>query len=222
MLSKVCGKCSKEKALTEFAKQKTGKLGRRSTCKECIKKSDKIYRESNKEKIQAYLHVTRDRRMVVQREWRERNRDYQVSYRETDRGKEVRRLADQRRLARKVNLPDTLTGEQLDKLIEYFKGCALTGDKDDIQFDHLIPLSSNVGGTVAGNIIPLRADLNQSKGNRNVFEWFDANQRRLSLSRDKFDRMIEYIAEINGMTVSEYRDYYEGCFEELSVISRSF
>lgn len=222
MVTKICTKCGEEKQLGDFYKQKSGKLGRKSSCKACTKELDKAYRASNKEKIQAYLHETRDNRIKVQSEWRSVNRDYQVIYRESNRGREIRRLADQRRLARKLRLPDTLTEGELSQILSHFNGeCALSGSKEDLQYDHLIPLSSGTGGTVLGNIIPLRADLNQSKGNRNIFEWFEDNEERFSLCRSRFDAMIEYIANTNGMSTDEYLIYYERAFNASSVISRT-
>lgn len=48
---KTCSKCKLEKEFSEFSKQKKGKNGLRSSCKECIKIERKIYVKENKEKI---------------------------------------------------------------------------------------------------------------------------------------------------------------------------
>lgn len=49
-MNKICKKCGIVKKLDEFRKQKNGKFGRRSCCKEC----EKIYRIQNKEKRRSY------------------------------------------------------------------------------------------------------------------------------------------------------------------------
>jgi len=112
-----------------------------------------------------------------------------------------------------------LTAEKRDLIIEQFDGgCALTGDKADVHLDHVIPISVGHGGTTYENIIPLRADLNLSKGTGNIFEWFEANMQRLKLKRTKFNTLIEYLADINGMTTKEYEAYVRKCHDNPRII----
>jgi hypothetical protein len=118
-----------------------------------------------------------------------------------------------RRRARKLSLPSEWSVDDQRQTLEVFGGCALTGDKD-IQWDHVIPIASEHGGTIPANMIPLRKDLNASKSSRNVFEWFEADCDRFNLDPEKFNQMVLYLAGLNGMTTEEYRNYVYKCFEK--------
>ena len=130
--------------------------------------------------------------------------------------------ARHRRLARKSLLPDTLTKEQLEEITDRFRGgCALTGCTDGTHLDHVIPLATGHGGTTEQNMIPLRADLNISKQARCIFDWFYDVKDRFKLSQTKFDELIEYLAEVNGMTANEYEDYVRWCHDNPRVIDET-
>lgn len=125
---------------------------------------------------------------------------------------EINKLHNKNRRAREQGLPNTLTSCQQAKILTHFKGgCALTGDEGDIHMDHVIPISVGHAGTTYENIIPLRADLNLSKHNRNLFDWFADNRDRFGLEQQLFDELITYLAGINGMTNVEYETYVYEC-----------
>lgn len=183
---------------------------------------NKQYREKNKESIS-----------IRTKQWRIRNKGriktYQIKYaainsrkiKEQSKkwalaNKDVLSLYQKRRRARKKQLPEDLSLEQQNRILKYFNyGCALSGDVKDIQFDHVIPISTGHGGTTEGNMIPMRADLNYSKHNANIFEWFNDNKERFSLCEEKFRRLIEYLARINGISVREYRDHVYWCHDNI-------
>jgi hypothetical protein len=125
----------------------------------------------------------------------------------------------ERRRARERSLPDTFTLTQLNETLAQFNGgCALTGDSFAIHWDHVIPLATGHGGTIYGNMIPLRADLNVSKSDANIFEWFKTNKQRFELSQERFDALIRWLAQVNEMSTSEYRDYvYEAHLPAIAV-----
>lgn len=224
-----CTKCDQIKNFTEFTKEKLGFCGVRSDCKECrniinrkgytdkkewFKEHNRKHYFGNKDHIQEKSR-NRMRKML------EENPEYYRELKRMDFIKYPERnsLAVHRRLARKGSLPDNLTTQQHRAIKENFKECcALTGDSNT-HLDHVIPLSIGHGGTVNGNIIPIRADLNVSKGAKNIFEWFDANKERFELSQHKFDELIDYLSEINGMTPKEYRAYVDWCFDNPRDIS---
>jgi|SRR5690625_184420 len=175
---------------------------------ECLQEYNKEYRLNNKE-----------RRQRNWREWSERNRSY-LKRRDKLRREanpEYFRIRNQLRRARKCNLPYDFTQEQKQALLERFgRTCALTGDKDlggGIHLDHVIPIASGHGGTTLGNMIPLRADLNISKSDHNIFDWFADNRERFGLEQRKFDELIEYLADINDMTTKEYEEYVRWCHD---------
>ena len=124
------------------------------------------------------------------------------------------KMGQHRRNARERCLPNDLTNEQQNEIIAHFNNaCALTGETTDLHLDHVIPLAAGYGGTTYGNMIPLRGDLNCSKNDSNLFEWFESNRQRFKLSQERFDALVKYLADVNEMTVEEYKAYYNGCFE---------
>jgi hypothetical protein len=182
--------------------------------------SNKEYRENNNE--------YEKERMV---KWRKENtehiqqyhRDYAIENKELikkytakwiSENRNLTVLYQQKRRARKKQLPNDFTVEEQKKVLEQFNdSCALTGDKQNIHFDHVIPISIGHGGTTYGNMIPLRADLNFSKHDSNIFEWFEANRQHFELSTEKFETLIDYLAEINSVTKEDYKDHVYWCHE---------
>ncbi|MDR7001570.1 hypothetical protein [Neobacillus niacini] len=125
--------------------------------------------------------------------------------------KETYVLRNSKRRTLEKKLPNTVTNEQLNEILYKFNGgCALTGEQE-IHWDHVIPLATGHCGTIYGNMIPLRNDLNLSKNDSNVFEWFYLNKGRYNLSQDKFDSLVCWLSEINRMTVPEYVKYVYDC-----------
>ncbi len=190
----------------------------------CQRNRDKVaeyqreYRLRNRDRLSEqkrdYYLRNRDKRVAYEREYRKLNR---VKIQEVIRNYRARnpekiREIRLRRKARLAGLPDDWTAEEQLEAHNHFGGCALTGSPD-IQWDHVIPISWGHGGTTAGNMIPLRSDLNNSKHDRNIFEWFSDNKERFNLSQTKFDELIEYLAKVNDMTVEEYRDYVYRCHD---------
>jgi len=102
--------------------------------------------------------------------------------------------------------------EVLSVLLRHGNRCVLTGSKD-FHIDHVIPVSLGLVGAEKENIIPLRADLNESKGNRNIFDWFRDNRDLLELEQRKFDELIEYLADLNDMSTKDYEDYVQRCHD---------
>jgi hypothetical protein len=161
----------------------------------------KVYRLENREVINKKL-----------RDFYDANKDYFKEYQSNYRklNKDKMRLLSLRRRARKKYLIDDLTDTQLTEIKEIFNGCCLTGN-EEVHMDHVIPLATGHVGTTYGNMIPLRGDLNISKNDSNIFEWFEANRQRFELSQERFDNLIAYLASANAMTVEEYRDHVYWC-----------
>jgi hypothetical protein len=240
IIAKSCAKCSEIKTLDSYTKHKSGLGGRESSCKSCKagyyteNKADYIERyETNKEHLLELMHARyesdkethkeRSRKYYAEnkeviserfREYREANKErfleYARNWRRNNPEKDM--LIAERRRARKKALPDDFTEEQLMETLNFFGGCALTGEMDSLHWDHVIPLATNMGGTTFGNMIPLRGDLNTSKNDANIFEWFERNKERFNLSQSNFDRLVEWLANVNGVSVEAYRDYVHGCF----------
>jgi hypothetical protein len=187
---KECTSCGNWRALEDYANDRAGLGGKESKCKKCRSNSGLKWRENNKEREAERI-----------RNWIVNNPDKAA-------------LKKQRRRAREKGLSDTFSKEQMDETLKYFGGCALTGDDTSIDWDHVVPLATGEVGTVFGNMIPLRSDLNKSKNDSNIFEWFASNKERFSLSQSNFDRLIEWLAEANDMTIEQYRTHVYKCFEK--------
>lgn len=178
-----------------------------------------LYRQENKE----YLKQWRIDNSEYFREWHKINKHI-INFRKKEKRKTDpsflmrERASSQRRRARVRRLPSTLSKEEILKLeLTFDNRCVLTGDMN-VHLDHVIPLATGHGGTIYGNIIPLRADLNLSKSDRNIFEWFEANRQRFNLEQWRFDRLIEWLGKANGMTVDEYRAYVYECHAKPNAI----
>ncbi|MCR8843097.1 HNH endonuclease [Paenibacillus sp. SC116] len=124
------------------------------------------------------------------------------------------RVNAKRRNARKAALVNDFSEDQHKELLARFGNkCALTGKEVNLQIDHVIPLAIGHGGTTLGNMLPIWQRINSSKGPRNIFEWYESNGRRFDVNPVLFEKAIEYLAEINGMSVGEYREYVYECHE---------
>jgi hypothetical protein len=206
VIAKQCRTCCEIKYIEDYTKNKTKWDGRSSECKMCRKR----YAQDNHE-----IESSRYRR------WYEENRNHKASYKQDWQRNNLdkRAVSRLRRRARENELPNDFTHEQMKNTIEYFRGCALTGDSKDIQWDHVIPITSGYGGTTFGNMVPLRKDLNISKSNRNIFEWYSANCERLCIDHNRFNNLIAWLAEVNSMTIEEYRNHVYDCYAKSDEIN---
>jgi hypothetical protein len=202
ILGKECVVCTVWKSLEAYSKKIRGLGGCRSECKNCTSKRDQKHYKVNRE---MYIDNAQNWKQNNPEKYRENHRNWIKA------NPEKVLIKRQNRRARKHSLPDNFTIEQNKMTFEYFGGCALTGESYDIHWDHVIPLATGIGGTTYGNMIPLRSDLNLSKNDCNIFEWFEANRQRFELSQERFDTLIEWLASANAMSVEEYRDYVYWC-----------
>jgi hypothetical protein len=247
IVAKTCAKCNEVKSLDAFTKHKAGLGGRESSCKDCKagyyidNKADYVeryennkahlhevmrkYYEANKESIAEYQrrYYAENKEVISERyrAYRRDNKEYltELSRKWRQNNSEKAMLITERRRARKQSLPDDFTEDQMLETLNFFGGCALTGAIDSLHWDHAIPLATGFGGTTFGNMIPLRGDLNMSKSDANIFEWFDANKERFNLSQERFYLLIEWLADVNDMTTEEYRSYVYWCFDNKRDIS---
>lgn len=228
VLAKECTSCGGIKEIGEFNKRSKGVQSRCRICTNNKKReASKGTLEKDRLRRREWYHRNKEISLNTSTKWKrnnpdkvsEYNRIYRIENREYFREYQVvnarqRNLGHQRRMARKLSLPDDLTYVQQESIMKYFgSSCALSGVGGKVHMDHVIPLSVGKGGTTLGNIVPLHPILNTSKYTANVFEWFKENQCRFKLTKTRFDRMIEHLASENKMSVSEYRDYVYSCYE---------
>jgi hypothetical protein len=118
----------------------------------------------------------------------------------------------QRRRRMENALPSDISTSDLKKIVSHFNNnCALTG-KAKPTLDHFIALSTGHGGYIKGNIYPLDRDLNlHRKKDLNPFEWYyEVGQR--DIEQDKWDKLINYLASQNDLSVREFTDYVNWCY----------
>jgi len=80
--TKKCTKCGEELSLDGFSKRvyKSGKVGCRSECKECVRATSAEWRRANPQKTRAAAAVWRKNNPEYQREWCKNNPDKARSY----------------------------------------------------------------------------------------------------------------------------------------------
>jgi 5-methylcytosine-specific restriction endonuclease McrA len=165
---KFCTKCGAEKLLKDFYKDITHPSGYCSCCKECKEAQPK------------------DRVKQRQRcsNWRAQNPDYSNEYYSANKQYLnelliIRRAGDPERFrvivrnyrAKKRAAPGKSTSEEITALLNLFDNqCLSCGSKENIEIDHIIPLS--LGGTnYIWNLQPLCRSCNATKGNRNSADY---------------------------------------------------
>src|SRR5690606_23904074 len=172
--------------------------------REKILETNKIYRNAHREEIKE----SKDR---WYKENAERSKLRAVKWAEANPMKVA--AAKMRHRAKKKGAHANISDTYLSEVLEYFNGaCALTGETENITFDHVIPLSVSDRGSVKGNIIPINHSINSSKNDRNIFLWFSEYGDSLGISGDKFNELISFLAKENYMTEKEFEDYYFSFF----------
>lgn len=189
--AKECTQCGVIKPLEEFYKQQGLPGGRRHDCKECrIKYSRKHYQDNPEYYIE------------TNRRWLQLHPEKHVEF-------------YQRRRARKNGLPDDMTDRRWEEILkEDFNGaCALLGETENVHMEHFIPVSIGHGGTVEGNVYPMSGSLNHSKNAFNPFEWIKRKDIQEKVSMERWNALVEYLADKNGLTVEEFEEYTYWCFD---------
>ncbi|UKS30223.1 hypothetical protein LOZ80_15285 [Paenibacillus sp. HWE-109] len=87
--------------------------------------------------------------------------------------------------------------------------CALTQRISRLDDDHFIAIATGHGGTYLGNIIPLSQSVNCSKNDANPFEWI---RTRTDIDANRFADVVAYLADLNGLTFDEYRQFVDWCY----------
>lgn len=186
--------------------------------KEKIRKAQKKYKEENKDIVYAasrkWASENPEKMLEYKRKYREANRETiresgrEYSRRNLNKG----RLTASRRRAKARGLPNTLTPEEVESLLELFNfECAICGNPYE-HLDHFIPIASGHGGTTLENSVPMCGFCNVSKGAKNPFEW--ANTLDES-KRERFDSLVLYLTDINGIESAEdYESHVHQCFSK--------
>lgn len=204
---KTCKKCHDElPATSEFwYRDKNTKDSLTYVCKACAKKQSKSYRENNPDIAarakRSWDERNRAKKLDSARKYRENNKakvakinkKYRLANIEKynqnrkkwrannpQKYKESNQINDNRRRARKRNLPDTFTHQDWLDCLEYFNyTCAVCGSQLRDLFgnvephaDHWIPLSSELcTGTIPQNMVCLCNACNRQKWAKMPQDW---------------------------------------------------
>jgi 5-methylcytosine-specific restriction endonuclease McrA len=201
VVGKSCTRCDTWKPLDDsYNRHKTCVGNRDSVCKECRKR----YREKTagyiKKYNEFYRTANKDRILQKDKEYRENNREKILAKFHVARAKEL-------------GVDYEIDWSIVSDILAEFKGeCPLTGSTE-IHLDHFIPISKG-GTTTRRNLIPLKGSLNRSKRNSNPFSWAEKTLKGIELVA--FNDVVEYLAELNDMSLIEYKAYVNSHFEEVS------
>lgn len=207
----------------------------REANKESIQERHRRYYLDNYEDIRSkqaeYYIENREQIVRAQREWRADNiknkAAYDKEYRKEnkkiiserkrkwtleniEKERERGRLKQLSRRATEKGLPSGFDKEWSKLLMEIYEGCILTGERDDIHWDHFIPLATGRGGTNPGNMVPLSATLNLRKGTKNPLQFLLEEE----MSERRMYDILFVLGWLNGKSVDEYIDYVFDCFGE--------
>ncbi|QIG62556.1 HNH endonuclease [Sporosarcina phage Lietuvens] len=188
---------------SEYYRQNRGYLKEkarvyRSENIEDVRKRGEEYRKNNRPKLRKYYLDNREYLLRKAKESRIKNPESSV-------------VAHQLRRARELRLPNTLTKEQYADTMKHFGGCALTKETENLHMDHVIPISVGHGGTTIDNVIPLKRELNLSKSNSNIFEWFELNKGIYNLNDEAFNEAVGWLSKQLGISNGKYKDYVYWC-----------
>jgi len=75
-MTKICTECDTEKPLNNFTKDKNGKYGVKSKCKECIKEYRSVYNADNQDKIKEYFTNNKDRLSELNKKYYYSNHEF--------------------------------------------------------------------------------------------------------------------------------------------------
>ena len=205
---KVCSKCGKLLVAYNgnFGKEKRGKYGFKSRCKECIKE----YYEDNKEHIKEKSKEWHEDNKEYYKEWRENNKEYikekNKEYYENNKEHRNKKSKEwyennpdkifnrnnKRRLLEETQ-GDGISKDQWLEMMKFFDWkCAYSGimlDKDNRSIDHIIPLSKG-GEHEIWNCVPMHRKYNTSKKDNNMLEWY---QQQEFYSEERLNKIYEWI-----------------------------
>ena len=182
---KKCNKCGKwlVASTINFHRNKAGKYGLETQCKECRNKKNKQWNEANKEKIAKYhkqwQEANRDKVAEHYKRYYETNRDkkaeYYKRYKKTPQGQVVEFNKRQKRRTKEEQQGTGITKDQWLEMMNFFDWkCAYSDERltnDTRTIDHIVPLNSG-GEHEIWNLVPMTRSLNSSKHDKDMLEWY--------------------------------------------------
>jgi hypothetical protein len=144
-----------------------------------IRQHQNDYRKANPDKSKAQYERKKllhwDKKRLSDKRYREVNREKvklkQSQYQRTERAKELHRMVNQRREAKKKDAISDFTLGQWESCLKYFNNkCAYCGSEEKLQQEHFVAIYHG-GGYTKSNIVPACQFCNSSKLNHDFFTW---------------------------------------------------
>jgi 5-methylcytosine-specific restriction endonuclease McrA len=147
-MNKACKTCSEEKPLSAFGKEKRGRYGVRSSCKECRNIEGASWRAKNPTYHKEWREANREKKRASDERWRKNNLA-------------IKNAANARYRAAKLQA--TPPWADMDAIRDVY----LEAEYQQMQVDHIVPLQNEkvCGLHVWDNLQLLTAPENQSKNN---------------------------------------------------------
>jgi len=220
--AKQCRDCKEIKKFEEMVKNKNMKSGRETLCLTCKAARARAYYKKNKDKVLAstkkWTSNNKEQVQQTSQKWYEKNKEkfkiYRKEYYLAHRKQEFQRM---KLYSKKRRTIQTHLHYDYSKAIEqdiytfYHFSCALSGQTEDVQLEHFIPLSWGHGGTYKGNLYLLEKKLNVSKKDRNPFEWIKQKKIQNQIDLSKWNALIQRLASENGLTVEQFEAFVYWC-----------
>jgi len=188
IITKKCTKCKEEKNIGCFNKNKREKDGFQYWCKECQtiyhRENDKKYYQEKRDEIlkqkreyycnhkeeksaygKEYRKKNKEKLKKMYSDWVKKNREHVNAYSKqyAKDNPEPSRNASRRRRARKLNCEGGITQKEWMCVLEKYENkCLCCGISENIEMDHVIPLSKRGMHTV-DNVQPLCRSCNARK-----------------------------------------------------------
>lgn len=216
-LSPQCKKCRNAEIREKYPEMKAYYKNYQKENSEKIKEYRKKYYAENIDKIKANYEKNKDKYNVTKaiyyqknkEKFKEYNKAYSKIYRSTERGRELQRIAINRRRSRLKSLPHSFTNEQWQECLEYFNhSCAYCGMTEEehlekfnelLHQEHFIALSK--GGTYTkDNIIAACRSCNAGKIDKYFSEWYPYQE---FYNKEREVKIFNYIEKHKNKDISK-------------------
>ena len=198
---KVCSKCGREIPVEQCGKDKRNKDGLKSVCRECENIITKQYYQEHKEERQQYRqqYDEEHKEKILQQhkqygqEHKEEIKQRQQQYYQTPQGQIVRFNNNNKRRKREEEQGAGINKEQWLEMMQFFDWkCAYSGvlvnTKNNRSIDHIIPIVKG-GEHEVWNCVPMDKNLNRSKKDKDMMEWYTAQD---FYSKEKLDKILAW------------------------------
>ncbi|GAA1379964.1 hypothetical protein [Peribacillus frigoritolerans] len=133
-------------------------------------------------------------------------KDYKRNYDKANREKRI--VYRQRERAVRLGLPSNFSDEEYLELKAFAAGrCMISGEKVELQVDHVQAMSKGWLGSTKGNLILVSERVNQAKGAMSIFEFIKSERSNGLIDKEQLERTIHYLAQANDMSFGGYVEF---------------